>query len=87
MCGVSKCVCLSLPCLCVCVHGHSCVGRLLEQGFFCVLEERNLGTSSSLVCAAKKGRGQKSGRLENSVLHADRSGFKGGGGPEIALKG
>lgn len=87
MCGVSECVCVFLSSLFVCVHAHSCVGSLLEQGIFCVLEERNLGTSSSLVCAAKKGRGQKSGRLENSVLHADISGFKGGGGLEIALKG
>lgn len=71
----------------VCVRACSCVGGLLEQGIFCVGEERGLGTSSSLVCTAKKGRGQKSGRLENSALHADRSGFKGGGGSRIALEG
>lgn len=71
----------------VCVRARSCVGGLLEQGIFCVGEERGLGTSSSLLCTAKKGRGQKSGRLENSALHADRSGFKGGGGSWIALKG
>ena len=72
---ISVCVCH----VCVCVRARSCVGGLLEQGIFCVGEERGLGTSSSLVCTAKKGRGQKSGRLENSALHADRSGFKRGG--------
>lgn len=55
------------------------MGGLLEQEIFCAGEERGLGTSSSLLCTAKKGRGQKSGRLENSALHADRSGFRGWG--------
>lgn len=81
--GISVCVCPL--CLCVCVPVH--VGGLQEQGIFCVGEERGLGTSSSPLCTAKKGRGQKSGRLENSALHADRSGFKSGGGSWITLEG
>lgn len=80
-------VCVCVCAMFVCVRARSCVGGLLEQGIFCVGEERGLGTSSSLVCTAKKGKGQKSGRLENSALHADRSGFKGGGGSWIALEG
>lgn len=72
---------------CLCVCARSCVGGLLEQEIFCAGEERGLGTSSSLLCTAKKGRGQKSGRLENSALHADRSGFRGGGGSRISLEG
>lgn len=81
--GMGVCVCASSMFVCV----RSCVGGLLEQGIFCVGEERGLGTSSSLLCTAKKGRGQKSGRLENSALHANRSGFKHGGGWRIALEG
>jgi len=69
--------------VCVCVR---VCGRVARTGDFLCWRKRALDTSSSLLCAAKKARGQMSGWMKNSELHADRSGFRAGGGEGTALE-